>query len=141
MCHALDGQSRVWAWVLALVVFLNCAPFVLAATPADVWSAPGIQKGFFSRDGAWAILTGRSSTGGRIEVRDAATGSVQHAITNPIGFDSIALTRDKQTIAAATSELVAGKHGSFTVTKKIYVCRVSDSALLRSISTDAEAKY
>ena len=55
---------------------------------------------------------------------------------NPIGFSAVALTRDDQMIAGATSEAVSGKRGTTTFVKKIHLYRASDGAFLRSIATD-----
>src|SRR5438309_4930826 len=98
MKHEDVVKKRSLAWIVALstVPLLLHLPIVSAAEPAIVWSAPGMQEGFFSKDGAWAVLTGNSSAGGRIEVRSAGTGALVSALANPLGFTAVALTRDNQ---------------------------------------------
>src|SRR4051794_23166334 len=119
---------KLRAVMLMAISMVSQVPSVMrGATPANLWSAPGMRKGFFSKDGSWVVALGTSSSGGgRIEIRDTSSGSLLLALSSPFSFDAIALTQDRLTIAASDTELGSGKHPALI--RKIYLYRTSDGA-------------
>ncbi|TDC51984.1 hypothetical protein E1212_10250 [Jiangella ureilytica] len=103
-----------------------------AATPADVWTAPGQSWAFFSEDGTVAVAVGNTSAGGRLEIRQSTTGSLTRVLTSPLKFTAAALSADNQTVAVTVNDTSSG----LTV-RTIRLYRTVTGALLRSIPTSA----
>ncbi|MBB5786415.1 WD40 repeat domain-containing protein [Jiangella mangrovi] len=103
-----------------------------AATPTPVWTAPGQSWAFFSEDGTLALAAGNTSAGGRLEIRQAASGAVVRTLTSPLEFSAVAMSRDNQTFAVTVNDTSSG----LTV-RTIRLYRTSTGALLRSVPTAA----
>src|SRR5690349_8966954 len=108
-------------------------PAAQAATPVALWSAATMSTGTFSVDGSLVVLSGNTSAGGRIEIRQASTGALVRAVTNSIGYDATALSLDRQTVAASANAFGPGN----SLIRTVLLYRVSDGTLLRTITTDA----
>jgi WD40 repeat protein len=116
---------------IATAALLVPAP-ASAEPPTAVWSAPGLATASFSVDGTLAVLTANSSAGGRLEIRQAATGALVRAVTSPEKFGAATLSADRQIAAVTLNDTSSG----LTV-RTIRLYRVSDGAPLRSIPTAA----
>jgi hypothetical protein len=98
---------------------------VLAASPTVVWQATGV--GLFSGDGSSVLLD--TATG--FQMRRASDGVVQNTITLPaasLTYDGHAFSPDKQYVALSIQQGAAFK---------IEIWRVSNSTLVRTITTNA----
>ncbi|TDD64608.1 hypothetical protein E1262_27765 [Jiangella aurantiaca] len=104
----------------------------VAATPTEVWTAPGQSWAFFSDDGTLAVAAGNTAAGGRLEIRQAGTGAVVRVLTSPVKFNAVALSAENQTFAVTVNDTSSG-----LVVRTIRLYRVSDGALLRAIPTSA----
>lgn len=130
-----DGmiRRRLITVLLAIAIALpGLSTPAAAATPTDVWTAPGQSWAFFSADGTLALAAGNTSAGGRLEIRQARTGTVVRVLTSPVKFNAVALSADKQTFAVTVNDIVSGLY-----VRTIRLYRVSDGVLLRSIRTTA----
>lgn len=116
---------------VAATLLLVPAP-ALAATPAAAWSAPGLSSASFSVDGALVLLTGNSSSGGRLEIRTAGSGALVRSLSAQYKFNAAALSADKQIVAVTLNDTSSG-----LPVRVIRLYRVADGALLRAVPTAA----
>lgn len=126
-------RCRVLLLVSAVCVALVAVPVPALAAPGEVWAALGQSWASFSADGTLALVAGNTSSGGRLEIRQANNGATLRVLTSPVKFNAMALSADKQIAAVTLTDTSTG-----TAVRTIRVYRVSDGALLRAIPTVAE---